>query len=452
MTLGVALSIIAFLYSGCHRFEEPEIENKGKVIPRPAMENLPRQRQVARRIANRGSLTENSPGGSRSSAEGRSVNLNPPVASAPPMYVFEAVGRIQEAQAWFIEIEDAANNMVASPPYIGRPLTGPLQCGLQEPGLAGSVLQITDQVSVSPDPFSPTYPAILLAAGRQSDVFLRYKTTCGPPPVLPNVLARNYVFSHVVSRIEHETGVRVSPHAVYLSGASSLAPNHLPVRGEPIVCPNGGELRYLAMDGTGPSLAKFVQNVNVPLSLLEVLHLGLKTVRLLDVIHAYGVAHGDVNWHNFVFADNLAPYPSPTSAPLLMMTWDRAGIVGIDLPPVAASGMPDVFMSPTETDQPSMFHDLFRAYELMRALLTGPRYYDQVASTRGRTRIAHKREPFLENTREGRAMPEFRTAAIRLHERVLNVVDGHFEVTARETVGMDTMIQELIDILLAEHS
>jgi hypothetical protein len=284
-------------------------------------------------------------------------------------------------------------------------------------------------------------------------MFIRYKTSCGSPPEVPNALVRNYDFAQLVGRIQVQERLWITPPPVYLSGPSAVPPNFL-VRFDQTMCPAGGESRLLVTHGTGPSLHKFSRDVALAVTPMEAFQVALKLFRQLDVLHTYGVIHGDITWDHVVFAHNTPGSPNLITAPISIVNWDRATLIGLaPLPIVASMAMPPVHFSPTETSEtPSMFHDLFRAYEIIRALLAGPDYFDRLQSRRESARNTFKREPFMAQIPALRGLTEFQAAARRLHDLVLSGVDGHRTIEQRNNQPMAPLVQELIDILGSTHS
>ena len=183
---------------------------------------------------------------------------------------------------------------------------------------------------------------------------------------LSNALSRDYMFMAALAKIG-ETGFAKSNS---LSQPSSPVPLHTSVKGLPAKF-GGSSVRFAVMPEIGVPLRDFLllQPTKV-LPFNEAVTILCSLVDHLRILHEHGVVHANLHWGNVFVKQGAASMEVTISDFSNSCVYDECT-------PIPIRENPEV-CSPSELRPdhvPTFADDLYRAYEMVGAMMTGPEFY-----------------------------------------------------------------------------
>ena len=230
----------------------------------------------------------------------------------------------------------------------------------------------------------------------QSGMVIKYRSTCGVGDKV-NPLVRNFVFMRAIKGIEAEVRKRsdevaLTPGPLVVSSQGKLPAKFARDFVKGLASPMDfsrcveADYRFLIMEQVGVSLRKYFEDEkSVPLD-NAILLMG-NTINVLRVLHGFGVVHGDVHWGNALLLG-----ASDGDGSVVLVDFDQSRFVDdaklAGGPPSVSGKSAPEYLSPNELGGdakyvPTYADDIYRAYEMVGALLRGPSFYDSLRSKQG---------------------------------------------------------------------
>ena len=196
---------------------------------------------------------------------------------------------------------------------------------------------------------------------------IKYRST--PSAAEENLLVRNHAFMGLIHEMTTQEGLApIVPEPLYLSGETIYdVETHESDRSllepeEDIQAMDGRGVIYQVMQQGGVSLRVWTgsqtgSGANVKKA--DVLMLGKNLITQLKALHSMGIVHGDIQWDNVILKN---PSDFSADSDVLLIDFDRSYHIDLEKSkPTDSRGIASG----------SMGFDLFRAYNVMRALVDG---------------------------------------------------------------------------------
>ena len=155
-------------------------------------------------------------------------------------------------------------------------------------------------------------PTSVVFFTRSNNLVVKYQSNCFHTSEVHPLLRDYYFLKFLHDNIK---GDKVSLHAYYLSGGTSI-PENISMKSQFLMKPEdrdscvskGGSVRFMVLERAKMSLfdySKSFRGGKVPLE--KALSIGIKLIENLQSIHSVGVVHNDIHWGNIVFKNSERP-------------------------------------------------------------------------------------------------------------------------------------------------